>query len=43
MNVLDRIDATLKLNDDEKMLVDSVRALARDEIMPRADHYDERA
>ncbi len=40
MNVLDRIDATLKLNDDEKMLVDSVRALARDEIMPRADHYD---
>src|SRR5678816_1638784 len=40
MNVLERLDATLKLSDDERMLVESVRALARDEIAKRAEHYD---
>ena len=39
-NVFDRLDATLKLSSEEQMLVDSVRALARDKIAPRADHYD---
>jgi acyl-CoA dehydrogenase len=40
MNVFDRLDATLKLSSEEQMLVDSVRALARDQIAPRAEHYD---
>jgi len=40
MNVFDRLDATLKLSSEERMLVDSVRALARDKIAPRAEHYD---
>jgi alkylation response protein AidB-like acyl-CoA dehydrogenase len=40
MSVFDRLDATLKLSSEERMLVDSVRALARDKIAPRAEHYD---
>src|SRR5258706_1315894 len=40
MNIFDRLDATLKLTSDEQMLVASVRALARDQIAPRASHYD---
>ena len=40
MSMFDRLDATLKLSDEEQMLVDSVRALARDKIAPRAEHYD---
>jgi acyl-CoA dehydrogenase len=40
MNVFDRLDATLKLSSEEQMLVESVRALARDQIAPRAAHYD---
>ena len=40
MSLFDQIDATLKLNDDEGMLVESVRKLAREQIAPRAAHYD---
>lgn len=40
MNILERIDAGIELSDDENLLLDSVRALARDEIAPRAEHYD---
>ncbi len=40
MTVFDQLDATLRLNDDESMLLDSVRALARDKIAPRAAGYD---
>ncbi|MDH3701906.1 MAG: acyl-CoA dehydrogenase family protein, partial [Alphaproteobacteria bacterium] len=40
MTVFDQLDATLRLNDDESMLLDSVRALARDKIAPRAADYD---
>src|SRR5450759_3073856 len=40
MNVFDRLDATLKLPQEEAMLIESVRALARDKIAPRAEHYD---
>lgn len=40
MNVFERLDLTLPLADDERMLLDSVRALARDEIAPRAEAYD---
>lgn len=43
MNVFDRLDATLHLPDDEKMLLESVRRLATDVIKPRAAHYDETA
>ena len=40
MKVFDRLDATLKLPQDEAMLVESVRKLARDTIAPRAEHFD---
>jgi acyl-CoA dehydrogenase len=40
MNILERIDSRIRLTDDERMIVDSVRALARDQIAPRAAEYD---
>ena len=43
MNVFDRLDASVFLGDEEQMLLDSVRALARDEIAPRAGEYDRSA
>ncbi len=43
MNVFARLDDSLALPDEERMLVDSVRALARDVIAPRAEHYDRAA
>lgn len=43
MNILERLDARIALNDEERMLLDSVRALANDQIAPRAEHYDRAA
>lgn len=40
MNIFERLDASIELSDDENQLLDSVRALARDELMVRAEHYD---
>jgi alkylation response protein AidB-like acyl-CoA dehydrogenase len=40
MNALERLDATLKWAEEEQMLLDAVKALARDRIAPRAEHYD---
>ena len=40
MSVFDRLDATVVLPADEAMVLDSVRALARNRIGPRAEHYD---
>jgi acyl-CoA dehydrogenase len=40
MTVFDRLDANIAFSDDERMLIDSVQALARDEIAPRAAEYD---
>lgn len=42
MNVFDRLDATAHaaLADEERMLIDSVRQLARDQLAPRAAQYD---
>ena len=40
MNVFDRLDASVTFSDEERMLIESVRALARDRIAPRAEHYD---
>ena len=40
MKVFERLDATLKLPEDEAMLVESVRKLAREKIAPRAAEYD---
>jgi len=42
-NVFDRLDATLALGEEERMLLESVRALARDELAPRAEGYDRSA
>src|SRR6185312_13890362 len=38
--LFDRLDAVPPLSDEERQLLDSVRALARDEIAPRAAEYD---
>jgi alkylation response protein AidB-like acyl-CoA dehydrogenase len=43
MNVLERLDADLVLPDEERILVDSVKNLARNEFAPRAEHYDRTA
>ena len=40
MNVLERLDQGIRLTPEETMLLDSVRALARDEIASRAAQYD---
>jgi len=40
MNIFDRLDATLKLPEDEAMLVESVRKLARGRIASRAADCD---
>ncbi len=40
MNVFDRLDSTPAFSMEERALLDSVRALARDEIAPRAQAYD---
>jgi len=40
MNVFDRLDARLAFSQEESLLVNSVRALARDTIAPRAERYD---
>lgn len=43
MNILQRIDSRIALAEEERMLLDSVRALCRDRIAPRAEHYDRTA
>jgi acyl-CoA dehydrogenase len=40
MNVLERLDDRLKLAQEERMLLESVRQLSREKIAPRAEHYD---
>ena len=40
MKVFDRLDAIPALSPEEAQILDSVRALARNEIAPRAEHYD---
>jgi len=40
MTIFDRLDATLTLPSEEAMVFDSVRALAREEIAPKAERYD---
>ncbi|HET7157733.1 MAG TPA: acyl-CoA dehydrogenase family protein, partial [Burkholderiales bacterium] len=40
MNVFDRIDASVEFADEERMLLASVRELARERIAPRAAEYD---
>jgi alkylation response protein AidB-like acyl-CoA dehydrogenase len=43
MNILQRLDSRLALNDEERMLLESVRTLARERIAPRAEHFDRTA
>lgn len=40
MNILEKLDHRVTLSDEEKMLLDSVQTLAREQIAPRAEHYD---
>jgi acyl-CoA dehydrogenase len=40
VNIFERLDASIELSDDENQLLDSVRTLARTELMVRAEHYD---
>jgi alkylation response protein AidB-like acyl-CoA dehydrogenase len=41
--VLERLDAAIALSDEERMILESVQTLAREEIAPRAEHYDRTA
>ncbi len=41
MKLFDHLDATVSLSEDESLLFESVQALARDKIAPRAAAYDE--
>lgn len=43
MNILQRLDARIALSDEERMLLESVRTLARERIAPRAEHFDRTA
>ena len=43
MNIFDRLDKSPALNAEELALLESVRALARDQIAPRAADYDRSA
>jgi acyl-CoA dehydrogenase len=40
MNVLEGIDSKIPLTDDERLIVDSVKTLVREQIGPRAAGYD---
>ena len=40
MNMFDRLDASLRLPEHEQMLLESVTAMAREKIAPRADGHD---
>jgi alkylation response protein AidB-like acyl-CoA dehydrogenase len=40
MKVFERLDASVAFTIEERMLLDAVRALARDHIAPRAAHHD---
>jgi acyl-CoA dehydrogenase len=40
MNLLQRLDGRIALDDEERMLLDSVRQLAREQIAPAAEHHD---
>ena len=43
MNTLERLDASLPLLEEERLLLASVQSLARTQIAPRAEHYDRNA
>ena len=43
MKLFDHLDAAIGLNDEERMLLESVRVMTRDKIAPRAERYDETA
>ncbi len=43
MNALERLDASLSLPEDERMLLASVQNLARTQLAPRAEGYDRSA
>jgi acyl-CoA dehydrogenase len=41
MNVFDRLDASVAFSEEERMLIESVRVLAREKIAPRAADHDQ--
>ena len=43
MKVFERLDASVSLSQEEILLVEAVRKLAREKIGPRAEHYDRTA
>src|SRR5271166_4667182 len=43
MKLFDRLDAMPALSSEEAQILDSVRAIARDQIGPRAEHHDRSA
>ncbi|MSO76360.1 MAG: acyl-CoA dehydrogenase [Alphaproteobacteria bacterium] len=43
MKIFDRLDRTIPLAEDERLLLEAVRGIARSEIAPRAADYDKQA
>jgi acyl-CoA dehydrogenase len=43
MKVLNRIDASVRLSEEERLLLEGVRALCREQFQPRAAEYDRTA
>ena len=40
MKIFERLDSSVAYSNEERMLIDAVRTLARDQIAPRAAGYD---
>jgi hypothetical protein len=43
MTILQRLDSRITLEPEERMLLESVQVLAREQIGPRAEHFDRTA
>lgn len=41
MNIFDRVEASVRFTDEERMLIESVQVLARDRIAPNAAYHDQ--
>jgi acyl-CoA dehydrogenase len=40
MNIFERLDSSIALNEEERMLLDAVRALSQEQIAAKAEHFD---
>jgi acyl-CoA dehydrogenase len=40
MNIFERLDSSIALNEEERMLLDAVRSLSQEQIASKAEHFD---